>query len=182
MHKKSLLIIISGLPAAGKTTLAEKISKKFNIPVVSCDQIKELIFDRVGRWDDTDIFDGVSNASYDLIYRIAENIMQVGGACILEAFFLSQLADLRISNIQKKYNCEVLQIYLESDIETLESRYKERFLSGERHSCHSPIAEISDVREKAILNIAGETMIIDTTHIGAKKFNKVFEKISNYIN
>ncbi|MBT4071896.1 MAG: AAA family ATPase [Candidatus Magasanikbacteria bacterium] len=40
MKKKSSLIIITGHPATGKTTLGRKLSKKLNIPFICRDDIK----------------------------------------------------------------------------------------------------------------------------------------------
>ena len=39
------IIIVNGLPASGKTTLATKISKELKIPAIHKDQIKEDLFD-----------------------------------------------------------------------------------------------------------------------------------------
>ena len=41
-------ILITGIPASGKTTLAEYIAKELQIPMFSKDQMKELLFDEVG--------------------------------------------------------------------------------------------------------------------------------------
>lgn len=38
--KKSLLIIISGFSCTGKTTLAKKIAKRYSLPLISRDEIK----------------------------------------------------------------------------------------------------------------------------------------------
>lgn len=41
-------ILITGIPAAGKSTMAEFLSHKLAFPVISKDKIKELLFDDVG--------------------------------------------------------------------------------------------------------------------------------------
>ena len=41
-------ILVTGIPASGKSTLAAFLAKKLNIPVFSKDHIKELLFDSVG--------------------------------------------------------------------------------------------------------------------------------------
>ncbi|WP_425432548.1 AAA family ATPase [Hydrococcus rivularis] len=45
---KMLLILISGLPCTGKTTLARKIAQKLQLPLVCRDDIKESLFDSLG--------------------------------------------------------------------------------------------------------------------------------------
>lgn len=41
-------ILIAGMPAAGKSTMAEAISRKLKLPVISKNAIKEFLFDHVG--------------------------------------------------------------------------------------------------------------------------------------
>jgi len=41
-------ILITGMPASGKSTMAETISERLKLPVISKDKIKELLFDNVG--------------------------------------------------------------------------------------------------------------------------------------
>ena len=41
-------ILVTGIPAAGKSTTAETLSRCFGIPVISKDKIKELMRDEIG--------------------------------------------------------------------------------------------------------------------------------------
>ena len=41
-------ILVAGIPAAGKSTMAKAISKRLKLPIISKDGIKELLFDNVG--------------------------------------------------------------------------------------------------------------------------------------
>ena len=42
------LILVSGIPASGKSTMAAYLSEKLDIPMYSKDRIKELLYDTVG--------------------------------------------------------------------------------------------------------------------------------------
>jgi len=44
----SNLILIAGLPATGNTSFARYLSNQLNIPMVSKDEIKELLYDTIG--------------------------------------------------------------------------------------------------------------------------------------
>ena len=39
---------MTGIPAAGKTTMAEYLSERMHLPVFSKDTVKELLYDHVG--------------------------------------------------------------------------------------------------------------------------------------
>lgn len=41
-------ILVTGIPASGKSTLADFLSERMNLPVFSKDQIKELMYDWIG--------------------------------------------------------------------------------------------------------------------------------------
>jgi Ni2+-binding GTPase involved in maturation of urease and hydrogenase len=43
-----LLIVVSGLPASGKTTLARTLSDRLSLPVVERDRLAEVCFDALG--------------------------------------------------------------------------------------------------------------------------------------
>ena len=41
-------ILVTGIPAAGKSTMAKYLAGHLSIPMISKDMIKELLFDNVG--------------------------------------------------------------------------------------------------------------------------------------
>ena len=41
-------VLVTGIPASGKSTLAAYLSKELRLPMMSKDKIKELLFDTVG--------------------------------------------------------------------------------------------------------------------------------------
>lgn len=178
---KPLLIIVTGLPATGKTTLSKKLGEQYNLPVFNADKIKELIFDRVGNWEDKELFDKISKASYDLMYDIATQILSAGGACIIEAHFKAELAEPRIAKLKEQYDCNLVQIKLKADGQTVVDRYLERRDRPERHRCHGdyiPQEEFIKLNgESKSINIDGETVIVDTTDFNKIDWTKIFQKI-----
>ncbi|WP_010291748.1 AAA family ATPase [Clostridium senegalense] len=40
----NVMIIITGAPATGKTTLSNELAKKYGLPKINKDEIKELLF------------------------------------------------------------------------------------------------------------------------------------------
>jgi len=127
-------ILVTGLPAAGKSTMAARISKELNIPVISKDSIKELLFDRVGfQSREEKVKLGV--ASMDIMYYIAKQLMQIGQPFILENNFENS-SKAGWEKILAEYPYRVLTITLTGDYQVIYQRFLERNVSPERHRGH----------------------------------------------
>jgi 2-phosphoglycerate kinase len=48
---KPMVIVITGPPCAGKTTIARRVAERFSLPWMGKDMVKELLFDALG-WQD----------------------------------------------------------------------------------------------------------------------------------
>lgn len=44
----SYIVLLTGIPAAGKTRFSQYLSKELSIPIFSKDAIKEILFDALG--------------------------------------------------------------------------------------------------------------------------------------
>jgi 2-phosphoglycerate kinase len=49
--RRPALILVSGAPATGKTTIAKSLSTQLRIPVIGKDAIKESLFETIGHSD-----------------------------------------------------------------------------------------------------------------------------------
>ena len=68
-------ILVAGMPASGKSTIAEKISEALEIPMLSKDAIKEVLFDDLGfRSREEKVRLGV--AAMHILYYSADRVMK----------------------------------------------------------------------------------------------------------
>lgn len=70
-------ILVTGIPAAGKSTMAEAISERLKLPVISKDTIKELLFDNVGFQSRAEKVN-LGIASMEIMYYVAGQLMKAG--------------------------------------------------------------------------------------------------------
>ena len=61
-----VIIIVTGRPAAGKSTFAKWLSQELKLPLVSKDSIREALFERLG-WKDRSWAHEPGKASVELI-------------------------------------------------------------------------------------------------------------------
>lgn len=67
-------ILVTGIPAAGKSTTAELLSEYFGLPVISKDRIKELMYDDIG-FHSREEKVKLGIASMDIMYYMAAQLM-----------------------------------------------------------------------------------------------------------
>ena len=100
---KNLVIIISGPPCTGKTTVGKRLAETFNLPFINKDEIKELLFERLG-WSDRSWSKLLSLVSYDLLFYFTESRLRAGNSLIVENIDYPSLyntVNLLLSKLEK---------------------------------------------------------------------------------
>ena len=127
-------ILATGIPAAGKSTMAKVMSEKLKLPVISKDTIKELLFDNVGFQSRAEKVK-LGIASMEIMYYVAGQLMKAGQAFILENNF-EYSSEQGIISLLEKYQYSVLTITLTGDYKVIYQRFLERENSPDRHRGH----------------------------------------------
>lgn len=127
-------ILVSGIPAAGKSTMAEAISEKLKLPVISKDTIKELLFDNVGFQSRAEKVK-LGIASMEIMYYVAGQLMKTGQPFILENNF-EYSSENGMKSLLEKYQYSALTIILTGDYKVIYQRFLERESSPDRHRGH----------------------------------------------
>jgi len=170
-----LLIIVSGLPGAGKTTLAKWLSCELHLPLIYRDGLKELLFDSLG-WSDREWSRKLGRASYDLLYYVLEMHVGFGRSCIVESNFDPEQANMRFRALRQKYDFEPFQIQCVAYSAVLVQRYRQRAFSIERHPGHTDNVSYDEFvpqfsKEHYIthgkFDIGGAYVALDTTDVAA---------------
>ncbi|MCI8615056.1 MAG: hypothetical protein HFJ01_08135, partial [Lachnospiraceae bacterium] len=68
-------ILVTGIPAAGKSTMAQILSERMKLPVISKDTIKELLFDNAGFQSRAEKVN-LGIASMEIMYYVAGQLMK----------------------------------------------------------------------------------------------------------
>jgi predicted kinase len=81
-----LLVVVTGPPASGKTTIARALSHKLRLPLVAKDDLKETLFDALGigdrEWSRT-----LGRAAFALMFHLLEEQLSAGCSVVAEANF-----------------------------------------------------------------------------------------------
>ncbi len=86
------IVLVSGIPASGKTTFAKELSRRKNMLYISKDEVKEILFDAVGFASRKEKV-ALGDASINMVYYFAERIMARGLPLIIENNFENHSAE-----------------------------------------------------------------------------------------
>jgi predicted kinase len=178
----SRVVLITGDLAAGKSTLADNLSKSLCISCIKKDSVKEVICDSVG-FNTREENRRISVAAVNSMILFLEQTLKIGGEVILEANFrLSEI--LRIKELINRYKAELFVIYLYGDNKVLYDRFLSRVPT--RHRAHLSIGLDKDyskyvdyVQELRDQLTGIECLKLDMTDLSIED---VLEKAIDYIN
>ena len=166
--KQPTVIIVTGYPCTGKTTLGLRIAREFHLPFISKDGIKELLFDSLG-WSDRQWSKRLGFASYELMFYFLEAQLAAGRSAIVESNFYPEQTNAKFLALQEAHGYKALQILCVTAGGVLYQRFKQRSESGERHPGHVDHQNYEEFSQTLLrgrlepLAIGGTLIEVDTT-------------------
>lgn len=127
-------ILVTGIPAAGKSTLAGRLADALALPLLQKDAIKEILFDDLGfRSREEKVKLGV--ASMDIMYHMAGRLMALGQPFILENNF-EDVSRPGLLALLERYGYTALTVSLTGDYRRIYERFLRRNADPSRHRGH----------------------------------------------
>jgi predicted kinase len=150
-----VLVLVTGPPAAGKTTLAGPLAATLGLPVIGKDLIKEALYDALGTGDRA-WSRRLGTASYEVLYAVAGALP----AAVLDAN-LGPEAGPRLRALE----ADLIEVFCHCPPAELERRFAAR--APTRHPGHvdhllAPEMKASLARGIGPLHLGGPVLEIDT--------------------
>jgi predicted kinase len=138
-----LVVVVTGPPASGKTTIAARLAAALALPLLTKDGFKERLFDALGA-DDVDSSRALGPASFAVLWHALDAVLAAGGSAIVEGNVDSAYGGAAIARLRERHAFDVLQIHCAAPVDVLLERYARR----ERHPGHQDAARLDGIRPR----------------------------------
>ena len=132
-------MIVSGAPATGKTTLADRLGPALGLPILHRDSFKEVLMDALAVTD----LEGsmrLGSASFQLLHATMGWLLDAGVGAVYESNFQRGLSEPELR--QHLARARGVLLHLETSHEKVIARYEARARHGERHPGHFDLERI----------------------------------------
>lgn len=137
------VVLVNGLPGAGKTSLARTLSQRLRLPLFSKDTIKEAHADGLGaepppgwpqrRWNDA--LDAAANRTLWAL------LAEAPGGAVLESWWPKDVRRLVVRGLHWAHGPQPLEIWCQVPLETARRRFEARY---PRHPIHGELPTDSE--------------------------------------
>lgn len=164
-----IVILVSGMPASGKSTLARQLAAELGVPFFTKDDFKEVLFDAGGYVEesmDEPTSERFGAQAIALLFDIAQRLIESGVSVVLEANFRADLTAAEIEPIRTR--ATVRQVNCHMPVPEIVDRFEARQDSDERHPVHAGVDDVdqlvTDLQRKDYGPIPGlPTLIVETS-------------------
>lgn len=145
------IILVTGLPATGKTTLARRLAARYGVPLLAKDVVKEWLMDAVGPIDATRSRQ-LSDMSFTLLFAQLAEHARAGADLILEGNFRAGQHEAALSAAG---DASIAQVLCQIPEATRLQRIAMRAGDPSRHPGHGEARAAIDPSNDAFLDLPG---------------------------
>ena len=116
------LILVNGVPASGKSTVARAIARSTGWPLLTLDTVKEAFFAHLGTGD-RDYNRMLGKASYQAMFALIGDWPE-GATAIIDAWFGFQPMEVLQQHLARAGDCRAAEIWCHAPPDVIGERYR----------------------------------------------------------
>ncbi|OQP40062.1 hypothetical protein A4H97_17770 [Niastella yeongjuensis] len=124
---KPLLVVVTGSPASGKSTLAHILARKINCPLVSRDELKEGLINTLGV-SHSQLNKPIDLQVYEIFFETIALLLSKGISLVIEAAFQDKLWRPKLTNLLQQATIRI--IVCKTDTALIRERFATRLLNN----------------------------------------------------
>ena len=179
---KPLLIVVTGSPASGKTTLAHILADKINCPLISRDQLKEGLVNTLNLTHNQ-LDKSVDFHVYDTFFETIDLLVSKQISIVIEAAFQDKLWRPKLLNLLDKADIKI--IVCKANAGLIKTRFSNRLSNNPDREKYHGDQSVSLSKEQFTsmienykpVSIDVATLQVDTTN----NYNPAIEEIIKFI-
>ncbi len=144
---RPFLVVVTGPPATGKSTVAEELATRLHVPFISKDLLKETLYDTFGFGDDLE--EKLDRVALALLFTVVTAQLEAGVSVVAESNFDAETDTGPFRRIVHEHRVRLVQIHCHAASEAILRNFAERSQSGDRHPGHQDEpADVAEIRAK----------------------------------
>lgn len=159
--RQAQLILITGLPGTGKSTLARALASRYQLPILTKDTIKEPLLDTIGARDRAQSR-SLSDASFAVLFALARDCLSTGTDLVIEGNFRPGEHE---PALQYPQSVRIIQVLCRATESVRIARLKARATDRNRHPGHRD-ADLATAGSPQVsldfLDLPGERLVFDS--------------------
>ncbi len=181
--KKPYLLIVTGRPGSGKTTLSAKLGDELFLPILSRDALKEGYVHTSGMRHN-ELPADTNKLVTDLFFKTLKDLLENNVSIIAEAAFQHKVWEGKLEALSKVAGIQIL--ICQTDPKIAKERFIKRGLEDSRREYFHGDKAVQDARDGKDITIAEyeppelsfPTMIVDTTNDYVPSINEIGKNFS----
>jgi predicted kinase len=174
------VLLLTGVPASGKTQLSARLADHYGACRCSKDEIKELLFDTLGQGD-AGWSRRLSDASFALLFAYAPRLLCPERLLLLEGNFRPGSHEAPLAALVAGGAAAPAQVLCQADAATRAARLARRAADPQRHPAHRDASLPVDAPNSGFLDLPGPRWLYSSTTPGPSEWDSLCRRIDRWL-